>query len=133
MNTILRDGHFSRPVALKAERSVVNSPHRIPFGAPLAIRCSTLNYRPRERHHLQSGINYAHRAKRRCAAARASLSEALAIVTDTPLRDAVAVVFAIVGARALVKIFEGLEKAGFMERVRPRSSDRGICHNGHYY
>ncbi len=49
---------------------------------------------------------------------RALLEETIHAITDTPLRDVLAVAFSIVGAKVLVGIFEYLEEIGAMDKVR---------------
>jgi hypothetical protein len=49
---------------------------------------------------------------------RAFLEETIHAITDTPLRDVLAVGFSIVGAKVLVGIFEYLEEIGAMDKVR---------------
>lgn len=49
---------------------------------------------------------------------RALLEETITAITDTPLRDVLAVGFSVVGARVLVNTFEYLEENKGMDKVR---------------
>lgn len=48
----------------------------------------------------------------------ASLQQVLTVVTDTPVRDVLAVGGSIIGAKVLVGFFEHLEGSGLMDKVR---------------
>lgn len=49
---------------------------------------------------------------------RALLAETITAITDTPLRDVLAVGFSVVGARVLVNIFDYLEENRGMDKVK---------------
>lgn len=49
---------------------------------------------------------------------RALLEETITAITDTPLRDVLALGFSIIGAKVLVGIFEYLEEIGAIDKVK---------------
>lgn len=105
--------HASLPVRTCACASL-NRPARSVslLGSPRStdLRCTKINKIDRQL------VQRSQRRKKHVP--RALLEETITAITDTPLRDALAVGFSIVGAKVLVGIFEYLEEIGAMDKVR---------------
>ena len=71
---------------------------------------------------LKLDINHGRSLQRRTRATRLSpqasaFAQALHVIVDTPVRDALAVGGSVIGARVLVGIFEYLEEIGAVDKV----------------
>jgi len=68
---------------------------------------------------FEKSQSHVHVRKRQTTAPAAStVSDAITLLQESPLRDAGAFVFSIVGAKVLIKIFDKMEETGIIDRVR---------------
>ena len=66
--------------------------------------------------------------KRSVTTTSACIAEAITLVSQPPVRDALAFLGSVVGAKALIRVFEKLEESGVMDRVRSLQCIRCFVH-----